>query len=568
MQNIQTNPANMSAAEIVVYLNSGKYISSFTRRQLLEKLEHEKNVNKFDVSNEFIMASTKNKSSYVMKQEEFPTLFGNKNSTQINNSDNKSNTNYNLLTNSSDIKNVSGSSNSLQEKQKIISQDDSNENQEKKSIINYNHLILSKALPNNTSDGDKSIFVDDKIVIPFHDIQEIYNFFGIYRIRMRYLILNRKMHLLETLNLLNPAKSLIFNRIFDYDDAVVEELHLRKCLTICMNLPFVMECINMLVHLLNECNTNLLSKNIINNLIDEVNCYYEDIAHIKNLFVDDFSKYYSDIDAYMQFIGTVLKKISNATNDKILYFISEASIINSRIDTLIDKIVFENDPHIDCDYYVSLRNDQGNLFQSYGLSTSIYLSCDDEINLSTQNESMDDIVLSHISEEMFSRFFSKKHFNVFDCDQNDAYFMKINLRGRKYQSISINYFMEDILPKAQMTMKIINLPQDSSMYSSVLHNHDLDEKIEIVVPMKVHIDNWTKRATHNNLYNMSETEYDLLDMSIKDNYEYEDTNTNIFMVDCLFDDLMENDELGTIIRPEMRDSFIKLSKMTSGKIEL
>lgn len=321
------------------------------------------------------------------------------------------------------------------------------------------------------------LFDGKQLILDYHHITRAYDNFAIYRIRMKYLLINQQLHILDSIFLLDTEKGAIFKKFFDYDNLLKNSNILKQCIIICNELQ------------------------------------YSNQADLKHIFTPPFEKYAS--------------------------FAPSAS--------LAEKIITDYDPHMACQYYIMLKSSITSNISEVGLSTSLYLSCDDTIGLSTRNIDLDDEVLLSLTTEALSK--------IFNCEPTEApnmpYF--INLIVPYKNTLYLKYDIEDEIPSGTLSLKIKNLPPNSKIISSIINNPDNYQ------PDVILIDRQNSILDKNSSYRISEDEYEFLDEELKESYSYEETAKNIFVVDYLFNELLKDD----IIQPEMLDSFRDLAEQTS-----
>jgi hypothetical protein len=125
--------------------------------------------------------------------------------------------------------------------------------------------------------------------------------------------------------------------------------------------------------------------------------------------------------------------------------------------------------------------------------------------------------------------------------------------------------LDEIIPKAKITVKITDMPKNAFILTSTLRNYDFDEIIDtpIILPSVIMGKNWLKKRTDNDLYCITEKDYDNLDPFWRERYSYRDTAKNNFTVEYLFNEILSHDDNNMIILPEMKSSFKKLAVVTS-----
>lgn len=429
----------MSSAEIVIYLNSGCYIPIATRQMLENKIKTDR---KFTPLDEFFALIAPSKPSKSSKPAEaFPEL-------------QKSNTPPISDTFQLDYTSV-------------------------KSEI-------------------KPIRPTDNIIISYKHVQKMQQDCAIYRIRLQYLVLSKKINLLNNLASINPTRGKKFKEHFNYSNMIKELYLLKNCIGIHTELRA------------------LESKKL-----SEEKCTY-----LKNLLDGGLKKYRC--------------------------FLIPDQVINC--DKMMMRVTDFCDPNIECDYHITLnlKNPEENPIVMRGLSTSIYLSCDDEINLLTKNgtgKMNHPNILRYITLKELERYFEKKKVRN---DGNIFYLYSQN------SPIYIHYYQN-------IFVKIVDLPVGMSILSSMSSIvPDQNTLVKPIVPMpSARFDNNTEWFnTRHKLYRLTEQEYEELDPEWKQYYTLDDTGRNSFKVNYLFYELLKNDSM-QLVESSMLDSFKRLALDTS-----
>lgn len=511
---IAKNPINMSNAEIVVYLNSGRYIPSSTRQQLENKLGTEKKLNKFSGLDEFfaMVASNnldKNKNIDTSKPiEEFPMLG------------------------------------------KVILDGD---------ILktDFSTIFNSDNFENKTKFA-KPLFIENNLVISYNDIQKMYNRCAIYRIYLQCALLNKKIYTLNKMESINSTKGKYFKHKFRFDVVVDQELKLKKCMNVCIKLKELIFLFKNQFSKIFTCPLGDKAKI----LPDKINICYPDYKNIEQLFVDDFSKYHPEIKQVVEFIENVK---NNLLFDKSLVFrlSSKYSDFNKILIDLNNQIVNDYDPHIFCDYHLCLISSDKYPIIEEGLSFAmIYLSCrNNEINF-MESKTCDLQISNRTTENEFKTYFETNKI------YSDNHFIHLNFPNSKPYFLHIYYRIKEIIPESQIFVKIIDLPPSVLISTSTLHNYDFNKnKIVPSVPLininKYRNKLWLNRVSHNNLYKLNKFEYESLDPSWKKYYSYGDVIKNNFAIEYLFNDMLIFDKQNILIKPNMLNSFKKMATKTS-----
>lgn len=436
----QNDPMDMSIPEIITYLKSGTYIPSHIKTSLQEKIEKHRNENKYN----------------SLSMEEFFAMISPEKSTK------------NIIDNGKVI-------------EAFPSLNDIDPNNEDNAQINYGALfnIQSDAM----SESPKSLFVQDKIVLSFNVIKKVYDDLGIYRIKMQYLILNHNIHLLDTMRIINKNKADQFKKIFKYDDWKHQEDLLKRCIMVYGGLVHIIIFLQMIFELCTK----------YDDVVYFEKCYstYLNIRHVHKLFEDEFHKYLQELLPCFEFINNILDNFSHQKREEIihqLHIIKKQIIVFSKcVNRVINKITKEFDPHIYCEYYVTLDalnekyidvdhlcSRMFNLNYEDPISVSLegQLIADDlhpNITLSTMNRNIEDKILKRISVEEFRHYISppKKPYGL--------NFFRITLTENN-QCLHFNYKLEEKIPVHRAILKIYNLPAHSHLFASMLINADLNPK--------------------------------------------------------------------------------------------
>lgn len=513
------NPLDLVGYEINSYLNSGKYISSATRKMLEDKLRRnpENRSQKNDIIQPF---------KQCLKKEYFPELVKDDNQ-KIEKGD---------IGRSSEARNGG-------------------------NVINYGNII-----ENNDTIIPSCLIVDNQLTISFKHILQMYDYYAIYRIRLQYLILNRKIHILDSINYLNVTKGQRFKQIFEYHKWMKEEDKIKQCLYTYMILSQIIHYFKELKLLLVYCHTYLQDhKSLKSTEIDKIIiktkrecCGIKFIPKMINGNLSEYlSEYLSMIMLYIKFIINTVNNIYNLDKDSIDAIISETSEKCNDIQSIISKIITINDPDLDCNYVVSIEESADNPIIPQGLATFIYLPCNEEINLSTKNKFICDNKLQVITESELREMFSKS--KVGNCYN----IIKIYLAD-KYKFININYVLHNVkIPSKTTRIKITNTDKTISILDTMLTNESTNNNISEIYCTHDISDFWINSSTLHQQYRLPIVEYKNMDRELQKKYKHTDTMKNIFHIDFLFNKLLKQDEKRHYIKPEMLKSFQKLAKCTS-----
>lgn len=523
--NKSDNGSTMDPVEIAKLLNSNEYISPSRRKELEEKLEYHKKTNRFSPLDEFFstIAPGGTKKDKPKDQTVHPLPMVSQNET-----------NFPELGNSGN----------------------------KNKVLDYSALIKQQSSTTNST--IKPLFVSNKMEISYNDIKKMYDDYGIYRIQMQYVLLNRKIHIIDTISLVNIEKGEKFKKYFDYGYLIQTENKMKICLEIFIATEKILSFAESLQKFLKEYaqRGNSFIKSAEKTL-KELNITMHDLMYVNDLFRDIFSQYQSPIKNYFIFVEKLLNQIRSGINinSNINADIKKNTTMIDEIKKNNKKIIEDFDPHINCDYCISFGSYNESNITPIGLANSVYIPCD-EISFYIQNKHLNDHILRTITEKELESLFTKNK-----KMKNFKYFISIWIKHPSCKKIYIKFNIDEEIPCSKINPKIIGLPPKSLVLSSIIHNensNDLLENTQIIIPhIKTSKNNWLMSKIKNQLYRITENEYQNIDIGLQNAYSYENTDTNAFVVDYLFNELLLNDETNTIIKPEMAKSFRNFAKNNS-----
>ena len=545
--NLLKDPSQLQDSDIVAYLNSGKYISSMTRKMLEEKIGKEKQVNSYPEMKTNIYLTPNERTNFFTssRKNELSSLNKGKMSEQDKRSETLKNTKVEFPA-LAPTENASI----------IVPENDD------KPLINYNSLVKNSEQIQRISNN--KMFVGNELILQFKHIQDMYNDYAIHRIRLQYLILNRKIHIIDAINYINFKKGAELKRIFDYPKWVREEMELKKCLNMYLILTQLIHFLKVLSVLLSECQLRLdndlpIECDHVHKVVMDTKMECNDITIIPKIINENLGEYRTEIMECLKLIRDTVNNINKMNKDKMPIILTEISTKRSDLQNIINDVIIAYDPHIECDYRVSININRENPIIHNGLGTFIYLSCNEKIDLSLKTKYINDTLLKTMNEKKLRKMFSKS--KIGNCDN----IIQIQLSD-PYKKINISYDINNLeVPFAKSTIKIVDLPPESYIFSTVLRNPSLDRKMYLSshVQGPVISDFWLHSKRLNNSRILSKEEYNNLDPQLTQAYSLGDTNKNIFHVDFLFDMLLKADKENTYIKPDMLQSFETLAKDTS-----
>ena len=408
------------------------------------------------------------------------------------------------------------------------------------------------------------LFIDNKMVLRYKDIMDTYNNLAILRIRMNYLILNMKIHILESLSLINYTKGNRFRSLFNYNKLQYD----NKVMTIIIELYClayeVIDNLYLLKNIYNQyqANSSGFLKTIENLDLDYLkNIYYK--SNVNS--INEFNKYYNELNNISIFAINFLQQLKENNKQHIDILSNDLDIRIHGVKNIINKLIIEYDPHLECQYYMVLGSSNDTNIYPIGISASIYLGCDEEISLETKNINFDDTYLNTMEEKDFRDIFVMKK-----VDSSFPHFLQIIPNTLKINNLKFNYYICDAIPNNNINLTIDGLPNGYRFLSSIIKNNNCNINCNINynincninyqdIPPPINTSNYLLKKNNNKHLCMSKEEYQNLDSSLKKKYCYNNTKLNIFSIDYLFNELLHNDESGVIIEPEMIDSFKTLA---------
>lgn len=408
---------------------------------------------------------------------------------------------------------------------------------------------LTKNNTNNNIQANMQLFADDNLVLKYTDILKMRDQFAIYRIRMQYLLLNIKIHILDSLYMLDQEKATQLKSSLGYDKFMQDKMVYGNIIEICILLNETLQKLKNLSNLLQENIHNPHNTTILKNFMETFN--YQNVKYdINNIIITSnniFDKYVTNIYELLESIQDYIHSIySESINHREI----QTHIMNN-IDVLLEIIIQDFDPKIDCQYYVNIDSSNQFIFTPIAISSSIFLDCSQPISLATQNKNIDDEILLSLDQQKFNSLFYEREFRNYT-----DYFIRIYNGSNK---IKINFNILDPVPDKNFMPKIIGLPSGSKFLSNIIKPAPAMPVNNLYLPI----------YTESRLYRRSKQpcldkkDYDTLPLNIKNQYSRNNTNLNIFFADFIFNLLVENDDTSSIIQDKMLDSFRILANNTS-----
>ncbi len=409
------------------------------------------------------------------------------------------------------------------------------------------------------------LVINNKINIPFDEIKRIYDEFAIYRIKMQYMILNNKIFVLDCINFLNKDRGKEFFKYFNYDSLLKKETIMKTCLKIYLYIYHLIHSINILIDKFRQ----LRYKKDNNQIIKQEDCNFNiDIENLLeselfiNLFVGTYNKYLDELYEIITFIKNKITKIKNyiimeINIDEIDNIILECQSQLLTVELFIDKIIFDVDPHIRCEYDILLGEFENNhKIRKLGIFTYTYLSCENGLDLSLDNNTYDDDLLNHITPNELNDLLDYRNKKNSDC-----YFKLYTKQLGQLKNI-FHYHIDEDIEIGNAKLVISNLPKDYLFHSSI----DIDNDFKMIFPNK--FNKWLNKIElidGNINFNNSDDDTDYIDDFNDDSEQNNIMIKNALIVDHLFNSLLKQDYKSRLIKQDMLDSFRYLAYKTSLK---
>ncbi|AQN68215.1 hypothetical protein [Saudi moumouvirus] len=421
------------------------------------------------------------------------------------------------------------------------------------SVLNYSHVV--KTNENEVQVPVKNNFIDGKLIIPYHEFTNMYKYFGIYRIKMQHIILNRKIHILNSMQFINYKKGLDFKNKLGYDKICIQENNCKKCIEVCMDLEQLLDCYKSCIDLLTSGRKMQRNTNDFMEILKNVQNKYCNLMGIIFLFNDELLKYRSVVTRYINHLKNILDNIQNINHQEILLLSSKTSIMFFEIEKLIDEIIDYYDVEIDCEYYVIISDKIENPITPVAIKNIDYINCNDAINLNTNNINFDDYQLNNMTIEDFNQLFNK-----FERDNDEDFIRIYQKTGNDLKCLNINFYLEHEINSPKIQIEISELPKNAYTFTSIIHNYDSGNKYELpILPQNVNNYRWLENDNTENY--LSIEEYESLDNYWKELFNYEQLNNNKYILNHIFNCLSDMDN--NLVYDEMFESFVDLSKNTS-----
>jgi len=354
--------------------------------------------------------------------------------------------------------------------------------------------------------------------VDWNCFEKIYHDYAYCRIKIYYFSLKRKIHLLDCLKNAKGDYD-IYRQYFRYDYLVEEEKRMGKIIdehTFWSKLHLFFR------GLKKGANTSSGAESIINHIKTQLD-KYEIGDMLKNL-----------LDS-LQGLKRFPKKIENF----------DFTIIEE-IQSILDNLVKENDPHISCEYYVKFLD---NGLEKIGINSFFYAEYDHFEQCVFHPVNCEVNYLMNLSLKEIETFINEKNY----FPNNNFIFIYHPPFGRGILKFYFEQYPNFELRGVPSTVKILR------SYRTLRRRENQGEYKNHQSEYKNHQKGWQLSYPNNPSYNyLSESDYELLPVELKDQYPYQHTKRNLFVIDYLYYRLLEEDG-GEMIHQHSLDSFRNLA---------
>lgn len=362
------------------------------------------------------------------------------------------------------------------------------------SILNFMLLAFDDKNIKNSS-----IFTDNKYLnIQFKDLYETYQKFTIYRIKMLYLNLNNKMHLLESIRMIDYDSGNKFMKLFNYEEIKTQADTLEIFLKFYFNFNILLECFDELMSKFRYLNSAKINNMVIreNHLfISKIKGKIKILSSYCLLFNDSFDRYLSSINNFFMFMENRLSDIKNFEYFKDDY---EETIANCKLEleksqSFINSMLNDFDTKIKCTYFIAFGNYETKIIIT-GISNYIYMNVSELYDLNPKNISYDDSFLAKITEAQICDIFN------FSLDYNSrfihVYFNNLSM------FIKFIYTIDEEIPDNKVYLKIENIPKYNRILNSMITSKS--KQMLIISHKDYSILNWLKKLSYYDHYTNKE----------------------------------------------------------------
>lgn len=406
-----------------------------------------------------------------------------------------------------------------------------------KKVLNFKKIIDNTIINDMNHDhNSEKLFDNGDLVIDYIEIEKVYKLFAIDRIHMNFLNLDRQV------NILNQANSSA-KKSFGYDNLYLQKEIMKDCswsyIEITKIVTMVSAC-RILLQIMSECDGSRLinsTKMISISKINELRLAFIAIKYPLNVL---FKEYVEKIVS----IKKLVKEFMSITNTVVIKITQLETIINE-LSALKDYLADTFDPKIECEYYIEFKRQIGGNIIPKGISSYAYHPFGKiTMKAHNQEEYYGDLTKTRIHQLFQYTYRSNTSNIIFIHPPYDSDIKKMH----------ISFTITDDIPFAKGGITISNKPEDVQTLTSMIVNHKFTTNIPEQIPacfIEYHIDKWYKKQNLNKLSMSIDSDNDQV------------TTYDTSCSDAIFDQLLEEDVDGDIIRMNMRDSFRKLVHQTS-----
>lgn len=410
----------------------------------------------------------------------------------------------------------------------------------------------------------ETIFVDNSVKIDFKHFRELFKQCSIYRIKMKYNLLNRKIIIIDKICEQDSEKGLELKTYYNY----IQMFELRNTLEKYYNFYYILKKIHTLLIEYIEYSSNHmdLNKNILNTdkqfNLDTISLVSE-IEIIMNNCSTDFRSLYGDTIMNLTNLLDILRdNIYQFDKNSNINFTNAINLIDvccCNINITMNLIAETHDQHIECRYHIEIKDDVNNPLKITKIYNFLCFKCSDEI-LDLTSKKYSDINIESINLKSFFdeeyNMDNGNHFITIYC-----YYSEIN-----YCSIHFSFDLLDSLPFESASINIYNSPSKYLIYTSPLHNYKLEKpRFDQSVPINCDPSTyWLDSYIRKKAYRITKQEYNNLPKYIRDKYSYEVSHKNKFVLKFIFEEIKRKDS-NNMINDKMFKSFKKLALQTSKK---
>jgi hypothetical protein len=427
-------------------------------------------------------------------------------------------------------------------------------NSDKEKLHPTKNTLYSDVTNNDESSLSKFYLQGNQLVINFNDILDIYENCNIYLTKLHHMELNNKIHVLNSLRIAKNDRWKIIHNYFGYDFLLEKEEQVKKYLDFCASLVILFEYFTKITNNnINEENyknfVNLMDmyNDIINKFGNDDMLWNNKFSHFKNIFNSIHMNFWNDKNSHntvTRELETLVKQFCNST-------------------TYIGVQYFNTNNNV---YNVAMTVIDGNIvLVPYGVSNSLsFISFDDVFDISVSNLCINDFDLQTINEyeiESIFRSVGNDPMNFIHVTVNDYQNKSIDVKLE--YDIDIELVKDD--KNNPIDIEFINVPKTSHILISMIKD-DIKIDDNLKIPKINHpkcLPTWLKSRCDNYRYPLSNETYNKLDKKMMNTYSRQTTDTNLFFIDYLFNELTINDPACSVIDKSMQNSFRILAAETS-----